>query len=53
MASGTESDIKPKADKKRMVKEYIRSGAGQDKQRAEQLRTPDALLETIHYLLDL
>lgn len=53
MLPGTETDVKPKADRNRMIKSYIRSGIGQEKQKVEHLRTPDALLETVYYLLDM
>lgn len=42
---------KAKADKKKMVKSFLRSSVGQEKPDAKNLRTPDSLLETVNYLL--
>lgn len=40
-----------KVDKNKMVKEFLRSAAGQKTQKPEELRTFNALLLTVHYLL--
>lgn len=34
-----------------MVKEYVRAGAGYLVPDAQELRPPDVLIETIHYLI--
>ncbi|XP_072397866.1 SAC3 domain-containing protein 1 isoform X2 [Diabrotica undecimpunctata] len=49
---GTEHHKNPKADLKRVVKEFTRSAAGKSFLITENLRPPDVLLKTINYLLD-
>lgn len=39
------------ADKNKMVKEFSRSAAGRNSLKPEELRTVNALLLTVHYLL--
>ncbi|XP_028140396.1 SAC3 domain-containing protein 1 [Diabrotica virgifera virgifera] len=49
---GTENNKNPKADVKRVVKEFTRSAAGKSFLISGNLRPPDVLLKTINYLLD-
>jgi len=43
---------KSKADSKLMVKKFVRSGAGQKQSLPENIRTSDALVKTVYYLID-
>lgn len=51
MEEGTANSKMPKADLRRMVKEFRRSAAGQKINVAEFLRPPEVLLHTIKYLM--
>ncbi|KAJ0032410.1 hypothetical protein NQD34_002491, partial [Periophthalmus magnuspinnatus] len=50
--TGTEKDRQPRADPLRMVKEYARPAAGKDSTNPSELRPPDVLQKTVHYLID-
>ncbi|CAL9696296.1 unnamed protein product [Knipowitschia caucasica] len=50
--AGTERDRQPRADPRRTVKEYSRPAAGKDSTNPRELRPPDVLLKTVHYLID-
>lgn len=52
MVPGTEKLAKPEADRSRIVKMYSRSAAGANMILRKNLRTTDALLKTVNYLLD-
>lgn len=52
MVPGTQSSKKPKADVKKVVKAFQRSAAGKYMTDKNNLRTPNALLYTVHYLLN-
>ncbi|KRT79920.1 hypothetical protein AMK59_6780 [Oryctes borbonicus] len=52
MVPGTESLSKPKADKSRTVKIHTRSAAGSNMSLPKNLRTVEALLQTVNYLLN-
>lgn len=51
MMPGTETLVKPKADRNRIVKMYTRSAAGTNMSLPKNLRTTDALIKTVNYLL--
>lgn len=48
---GTENDVKPQADKRKTVKQFSRSAAGQRKQDPSDLRPSHILLRTVTYLV--
>lgn len=50
--AGTERARLPRGDPSRAVKEYSRPAAGKDTTAPTNLRPPDVLLKTVHYLID-
>lgn len=48
---GTENHQIPKANKKYVIKSFSRSAAGKNMNVAENIRPPNILLKTVHYLL--
>ncbi|XP_057697590.1 SAC3 domain-containing protein 1 isoform X2 [Corythoichthys intestinalis] len=52
MLVGTEKDRRPRADPRRIVKEYSRPAAGKDSAGPADLRPPTVLLKTVCYLID-
>lgn len=52
MLAGTERARLPRGDPSRAVKEYSRPAAGKDTTAPTNLRPPDVLLKTVHYLID-
>ncbi|XP_050034384.1 SAC3 domain-containing protein 1 isoform X1 [Dermacentor andersoni] len=51
IAEGTESDVRPKADRNKAIKQFSRSAAGQREATPDELRPPQVLLMTTAYLM--
>lgn len=51
IVEGTESDVRPKADRNKVIKQFSRSAAGQKEATPDELRPPQVLLMTTAYLM--